>query len=464
MKKERVQNPDNIGALKFWAWQGRGVSVAASVILMAHLMFYTTEILHLNAAIVGTLLMATRLLDGVTDIFAGYIVDRTNTKLGKARPYELAILLVWISMWLMYSTPTGLSDVLKYVWVFGFYSLVNAVGITLLSANNNAYMIRAFGSNEQRVKIASFGGGVIMLGALVINISFPIFLQRMGDTAAGWSTMFAIFAIPMAIIGIMRFVFVKETNPVEVSTDPPKVKDIFRVLKGNPYVLMVAGMYFLYSAATGLGIATYYFKYIVGDLSLMGIATAISVLVVPLLFIFPKLMKKISMGKMIVFGSIAAILGNITMFFAGANFPVILVANLMMAVGILPVTYLTDLLMIDCASYNEWKGEPRMDGTIGAVKGLAGKIGGAAGAAVVGVLLSWGGYSGALAVQPASAMLMVRVIMAVVPGIMNVLILLLMSFYKLDRLMPQINQELEERRVAAAEVAALKETVALDVN
>jgi Na+/melibiose symporter-like transporter len=416
---------------------------------MAQLMFYTTEILHLNAAIVGTLLMATRLLDGVTDIFAGYIVDRTNTRWGKARPYEFAILLVWVAMWAMYATPTGLSDVFKYVWVFTAYSIVNAVGITLLSANNNAYMIRAFSSNAQRVKIASLGGGVIMIAAVAINIIFPMLLQQMGSTAEGWRVMMAGFAIPMALIGILRFVFVKETNPVEVSTDPPKVKDIFRVLRANPYALLVAAMYFLYSAATGLGIATYYFKYIVGNISLMGIATAVSVLVVPLLFIFPAIMKKISMGKLIVLGSIAALIGNITMFFAEANFTVILIANLIGALGILPVTYLTDLLMIDCASYNEWKGEPRMDGTIGAVKGLAGKVGGAVGAAIVGAMLGWSGYQGGLEVQPDSAMLMIRVIMAVVPGVLNLLILILMSFYKLDKLIPQINSDLEERRQAA---------------
>lgn len=448
MKKDRVEKEGKIGAVKFWAWQGRAVSVAAAVILMAHIMFYSTEILHLDPAIVGTLLMATRLSDGVTDIFAGYIVDRTDTKWGKARPYEIAILIVWLSLWLLYSTPTGLSDPLKYVWVFGFYTIANAVGITLLSANNNAYMIRSFETNDQRVKLASFGGGVIMLGALVINITFPILLERLGGTPEGWRIMFAGFAIPMAIIGIMRFIFVKETNLVEVEIEKPKIKDIFRVLKGNPYSLIVSGTYFLYSAAVGLGIATYYFQYVVGDLSLMGIATAMSIFVVPLLFVFPKLMKKISMSRLVMFGAVAAIIGNIMMFFARANFPVILVANLIGALGILPVTYLTDLLLIDCASYNEWKGEPRMDGTIGAVKGLAGKIGGAFGAALVGFLLSRSGYQGNLEVQPESAIMMIRVIIGIVPAVLNSLILVLMYFYKLDRLMPKINDELTTEREA----------------
>lgn len=452
MNKTSEKTQEKMGALKFWSWQGRGVSTAAAVILMAHLMFYTTEILHLNPAIVGTLLMATRLFDGVTDIFAGYIVDRTNTKLGKARPYELAIILVWLSMWLMYSTPTSLSDALKYVWVFTFYSLVNAVGITLLSANNNAYMIRAFASNDHRVKIASFGGGVIMLGAMIINITFPMMLERMGDTAEGWSIIFAIFSIPLTLIGILRFVFVKETNPVEVSTNPPKVRDILRVLKGNPYTLLVSGMYFLYSVATGLGVATYFFKYVVGDLSLMGLATAISIVAIPLLFIFPKLMKKISMGKLVLLGSIAAIIGNTILFLSGSNFTLILVAYVINSIGILPITYLTDLLLIDCASYNEWKNEPRMDGTIGAVKGLAGKIGGAAGAALVGILLGWSGYRGDLVSQPDSAIIMIRAIMGLVPAIMNIIILIMMSFYKLDRMMPQINSDLEKRREIELEV------------
>ena len=60
-------------------------------------------------------------------------------------------------------------------------------------------------------------------------------------------------------------------------------------------------------------------------------------------------------------------------------------------VAALPITYLTDLMMIDCGTYNAHVSGKRMDGTIGAIKGFLGKVGGAMGLAVVGGMLQVGG-------------------------------------------------------------------------
>ena len=85
--------------LPFWfpmAWSTRAVALSMTMTMAGFMSLYFTDILGLNPAIIGILLMVSRITDAFTDLIIGYIVDRTNTKLGKARPYEFAIVFLWL--------------------------------------------------------------------------------------------------------------------------------------------------------------------------------------------------------------------------------------------------------------------------------------------------------------------------------------------------------------------------------
>ena len=107
--KTNTANPDKIGIGKFWAWQSRGASAAINFIVVSFVAIYCTDALGMPPALVGTLLAVSTVVDAITDLFAGYLVDRTNTRWGKGRPYEWAIVAEWILTFLMYSTPAGAS-------------------------------------------------------------------------------------------------------------------------------------------------------------------------------------------------------------------------------------------------------------------------------------------------------------------------------------------------------------------
>ena len=180
MGKEKKENPDKVGLVKFWAWQTSGISASANFIILGFVTIYCTDTLKIPPALVGTLLMITKLADGVTDLFAGYLVDRTKTRFGKGRTYEFAILGAWLCTWLLYSSSGEASLFVKCIWVASMYSCISAIFMTLLQASNNAYFVRSFATNGQRVKIASFGGIVIMLGAVALSTVFPILMNRPG--------------------------------------------------------------------------------------------------------------------------------------------------------------------------------------------------------------------------------------------------------------------------------------------
>lgn len=116
--------------------------VAGNVVyafLSSFVMIYLTDTVGLNPGIVGTLIAVSKLFDGITDIFFGSMIDKTHSKMGKARPWMLygyigcAITLVGI-----FAIPMGMSEFAKYAWFFICYSLLNAVFYT---ANNIAYAL-----------------------------------------------------------------------------------------------------------------------------------------------------------------------------------------------------------------------------------------------------------------------------------------------------------------------------------
>lgn len=438
--------PGKIGALKFWTWSARDLSLSSNFIVLSFLQIYCTNTLDLNPLLVGTLLMSSKIIDAITDLFAGYLIDRTETKLGKGRPYEFAILGVWICTWLLFSAPASASTVIKCIWIFVMYMFVNSIFTTLLNASGNPYMVRAFGSNEQRVKLASFGGIIIMVASIIINMLFPVAMSRIATSPAGWSKMIALFAVPLGLIGIMRFIFVKETEKVDVVTEKVVFKDVLTVFKDNKYVYMVVVLQLVYSIVTGTGVATYYFTYIVKNLEIMGFVSAASVVVVPLMAFFPLLLKKIPMGKMVQIGCAVYALGSLIIFISGGNIPILIGATIIIGIGSLPITYLVNLMALDCGSYNAYKGHQRMDGTIGAIKGFSMKLGGALGSGLLGVMLSVGGFDAKLEIQGSGANMAISSLYGLIPCILFVILTVMMVFYKLDKMMPEINRVIAQHK------------------
>lgn len=127
--------------LKWYNKVGYGSGdVAGNVVyafLSSFVMIYLTDTIGLNAGIVGTLMMVSKLFDGFTDIFFGSLIDKTKTKMGKARPWMLwAFFGCFATLIAIFAIPVSLGETAKYAWFFIAYTLLNAVFFT---ANNIAY-------------------------------------------------------------------------------------------------------------------------------------------------------------------------------------------------------------------------------------------------------------------------------------------------------------------------------------
>ena len=454
--KTKKVNPGKIGVFRMFAWQTRLISTGSIIMILGFLSIYCTDTLGMSPALVGTLLMLSKITDAIVTPFIGYIIDKTNSKLGRGRPYELCIIGLWLCTILMFSCPPQFSMLLKGVWVFMMYTMVMTVFETFLTANGPVYMARAFKNHEQHVALQTYGSIIVMFGIALFNITFPMIMNRLATSPKGWTTLMLIFGIPLCAIGFLRFIFIKEITDSEVKAAEEKVnfKELIVVLRSNKYIWLIAIWFFSYNVVTNFAgtVGQYYYLHIMKNMDLFGVSQIGTILILPIFFAMPTLLRRISLGKVIVIGLLICALGNLIYFVAYTNFPLLMIGSILSGVGAVPANMLLPLLIIDNAEYNEYLGNERLEGTMSALTGFTQNVGAAFGTFIIGILLTTSGYIGSAKTISDSALSMIRYSYSLIPMAILVVVAFIMMFYKLDNKMPQIrteNREKREKREAA---------------
>lgn len=443
---------------RFLAWKTSDISAAGlNIIITGFLTIYCTNYLGLSGTLVGTILLVSNIIDAITDLIAGFIIDNTHSKLGKGRPYEIGIVGMWICTILMFSGPVDASQTVKVLWVFFMYTFIFGVFNTLRGAGSTAYMIRAFDNDRELLgKVGSFGGLVTTMGSSVISLSFPIAMGAIATSAAGWTKLLALYGIPLCVLGLGRFVFVKENPSIDAGKQNEKIllKEALQVFTKNKYVWAYAGMIVIFNIILNLSAQTYYFTYIVGSTDAMGLLSIMSIMLLPVMLFMPLLMKKFSVSQIIIGGSILAIAGYAINFFAGTNTGILTGAAVLMACMQLPLSYLCIVPLMNLFNYNEYKGLPRLEGTTNQLAhGVSSQLGQGLGGFLLGAFLDLSGFiattDGSAVAQPESAITMIRCLYSVVPVILLVLLIICAAYLgKLDKQMPEIEKVIAEKHAA----------------
>ncbi len=450
MKKEQngARDPYRMTMGQMLAWNGRAVSIAANITILTYLTFFCTNMLGIPAAMTGTLLLASKVFDGVTDLIAGFIIEKTHTRFGKARPYEFCILGVWLCTLLLFACPEiGIAG--KCAWVFVTYTFVNSIFATFLSASDAVYMARAFKYDDDRVKLASSAGIFVMLFCTVVSIIFPVLMGTLGTTRGGWVPMIAIFAIPLMLLGMTRFLFVKETVHVDQEGAPNlKLSDFLEGLRSNKYIyiLFFVGLLTFIVSNMGQAVGTYYFQYIVGDVTKMSMIDMLG-LTTPIALVFcPFILKKMSVSRLIMCGGILGVAGCLIKGMAGANMTLLIVGNLLATLSVLPLSYFAPLIVIDIMDYHECKTNKRVEAVFGAIYGLSSKLGGGLASGLVGLIMGMTGFDGLAATQTEGALGAIVSLYGIVPAILMGITAVLMLFFDLEKKLPAMKAEYQAKK------------------
>ena len=135
-------------------------------LVSSFLLLYLSDVMGLKTNIIGTLMLVSKVFDGVTDVFFGNMIDKTKSRLGKARPWMLyAQIGVSLCLVLLFSIP-NMGQTAQYAYFFAFYTCLNAIFYT---ANGVAYStLSALITNnpQERVQL----GSIRFMFAVVTNI------------------------------------------------------------------------------------------------------------------------------------------------------------------------------------------------------------------------------------------------------------------------------------------------------
>lgn len=105
--------------------------------IASFLTIYMTDTVGISAGIIGTIILISRVTDGFTDLFMGTLIDNTNSKMGKAKPWVFwTAPILGLLTFLLFNVPGALDQTGKIIYIFIIYLLISAVFYT---ANNVAY-------------------------------------------------------------------------------------------------------------------------------------------------------------------------------------------------------------------------------------------------------------------------------------------------------------------------------------
>ena len=188
--------------------------------LSSFVMLYLTNTVGLNPGIIGTLIMVSKLFDGVSDIFFGTMIDKTKSKLGKARPWMLyAYIGCAVTLVANFAIPASLGRTAQYAWFFIAYTMLNAVFFT---ANNIAYaslVTFCTRNSKERVEMGSFRFIFAFSTSLIIQSVTVQFVRALGNGASAWKTVAIIYAVIGLIVNTISVFSIKELPEEELAKD-----------------------------------------------------------------------------------------------------------------------------------------------------------------------------------------------------------------------------------------------------
>lgn len=415
------------------------------------LIFYT-DTFGISAAVAGTIMLVARAWDMINDPIMGIIADRTKTRWGKFRPYILWMALPYsILAVLTFSTPdfgeTGkiVYATLTYFLLMTVYTAINLPYSSLGAVMTSDSYERA-GLNSYRFVFAFIGQLIVTGTALTLATYFG-----KGDQAKGYQITLILFAVISFILFMITFSSTKER------VHPPKaqkesVKEDFRNLwKNRPWVILffVGIISFVMFAMQNLSVA-YYFKYYIGNESGVQLFNVIGTIALIVVIPFSKPLAK-RFGKRNVFLASSIISGIFFMllYLPGVgDIKLIYLFNILAKMAYAPAVPLIWTMLADTADYSEWKTGRRSTGLVFSAATFAQKAGWGIGGALAGWLLAIFKFVPNVE-QTASAIVGMKLMISVFPGILYMSCAILLFFYSIDHKTCLImEKELQGRREA----------------
>lgn len=357
---------------------GPSGALLLNAVLATYLNVYYTDVLGLTSVWGGAFLtvfpIVSKIVDAITNVIMGYIIDRTKTCEGKARPWLLlSAPLVAVTGVLLFVVPSG-NQTLQAVWVMLSYNLFYSFAYTIYNMSHNLMVPLSTRNTEQRGSLSVFNQiATIMMSGIVVALVFPMVIMPMlGVDKSKWITAMCILSCLALPLTLTEYYFTKERVTLEdvnakVAEKTP-YKKLLKAIFTDRYMVLILLYFLIYTVGTqfkNLGLV-YFCNYVLGTYNDGKTQTLLSVIGgIPMglgIFIVWPLAKKFGKRNLTAVGFLFYALGSAVCWMFPTNIVIVIIGQFIKNIGGLPCSYVFMALFADVLDHLEWRHKFRCDG------------------------------------------------------------------------------------------------------
>lgn len=378
--------------------------------ISSFIMLYCTNIIKIDPAIIGSLFMVSKIFDGISDIIMGRIIDKTNTKIGKAKIwYLISSLPTSVFTYLLFNVGENFSQNGKYVYIFVIYTLVGTIFYTMNNISYSAMTALCTKNKEDRVEMGSFRYFFAMIAIVFINSFTLNFIDYFGKGQKAWSKLALIYSIIAFIFLIIPIFSVKEIEDEKNKNSDLKFIQSLKILLKNKYFILIFFLHiFTYlSISLSSTMMAYFAKYSLKNtdrLITINIFTYLPI-ICALPFI-PKITKRLSMRDAGILGHSIGLIGGFILIISlvRKSFILFLLGIFLKSLGTAPQTGVLNAIIAEIDDYSFKKIGKKLTGTIYSLTTFSIKLGSGLGVFISGIFLKMGQFDGQILDQGQKAL------------------------------------------------------------
>lgn len=386
---------------------GPAGALLLNAILASYLNVYYTDVLKLTNVWGGAFLaifpIVSKIIDAVTNIVMGQIIDRTKTAQGKARPYLLlAAVLLPVTGILLFTVPEA-SQTVQVIWVMLSYNLFYSFAFTIYNMSHNLMVPLSTRNVQQRGSLSVFNNiSSVAATGIIVALFFPMLVMpAIGVNKSAWITVMTVVSILALPLTLVEYYFTRERiteeNAGEETEKVPLKTQLLSVIKDKYWVVI-----FLYLIVYNIGAnlknvsLIYFCNYVLGTYNDGITQTLISVIGgIPMgigMFAVWPLAKKFGKRNLTMAGFVLYALGGIICLINPHNMVVVIIGQFIKNIGGLPCAYVFMALFADVLDHIEWRYGFRVDGLSTSILTIILTVAGGVSNGMLNLMLSKAGY------------------------------------------------------------------------
>ncbi|CRH30322.1 MFS transporter [Pantoea ananatis] len=209
------------------------------------LTFFYTDVFGLTPALVGTLFMVLRVFDAVSDPVMGVIADRTHSRWGRFRPWQLWVAVPLGLIGALTFTVPAVSMDMKIVWAFATYLLLS-VSYTAINVPYCALINTMTTRHTEVLACQSWRFVLCGVAGFLVSVGLPwlVAVLGKGNAALGYQSGVGILCALAVVMFLYCFFWVRERVPLD-SLGKFTLREHLAGLRKNDQLLLMLVMSFL---------------------------------------------------------------------------------------------------------------------------------------------------------------------------------------------------------------------------